>query len=561
MLFCAVNPEFKLADYIYARYKQKNIESSDKLCGGMKRYSTGALTREQRTRQQELYHKQSVYDYVIMGTGMAALAVGALLANDGAKVCLLEAHDIPGGYAHTFKMNNFLFCAQVHYIWGCKQGQAIDKLLKKLGLDAEITFEQLNPEGYDQIILPDGIRVKTPYGFQNFAKNIDAIYPGNRKSLQKFFSVLEKLNLEMGQLPEKIRWWNYLTDSYKYLTLIKYRKKTVQDLFDECQFPQPIQAILSANAGDLMSPPKELSLLAYAGLVCGYNSGSYYPTKHFKFYIDRLAQFITDQPGCHIFYETEVKEIVTTKEKVQCVRAGDDKVFNANCYICNMDPQISSKLIGREKFPKRYLPPLSYDYTQSSFFVYLGVKGIDLADYGFGNHNTWHLEQWDMNASWRDTRENCYERPWIFMSTPTLHSSHPGIAPGGCQILEFGTVANYDYFKKLQEANPAAYRKEKHALAERMLTIIEQKHIPGLSKQIALKVVGTPTTNADFCFAPCGNAYGSVMSPANMGLGRLKAATPWPNLFWCNASSGFASIYGTTLTGINLYSKLTGNYF
>lgn len=526
----------------------------------MKKHSTGALTKEQHAHQDELYRQQHSYDTLIIGTGMAALTVGALLAHSGYRVCLLEAHDIPGGYAHTFTMNDFSFCAQVHYIWGCGPGQAINNILKKIGLDKEITFERLDPDGYDQIILPDGKRIKTPNGFEKFIHNINEAYPGSEKKLEKFFSVLEKLNKEMGQLPEKIRRRDYITGSFKFLTLIRYRNKTLQDLFDECSLPAKIQAILCANAGDLMSPPEELSLLAYAGLVGGYNSGAYYPTKHFKFFIDRLAQSITDHPGCHIYYETEAAEIVIENERIHEVRTKDGKTFKAAHYICNMDPQAASKMIGKEKIPKDFLPPLSYRYTQSSFFAYLGIKGIDLRDYGFGNHNTWHLEQWNMNQSWKETRENKYDRPWLFISTPTLHSSYRGIAPDGCQILEIGTVANYDYFKHLYDTDQAAYRRKKLELSDKLLSIVEQKHVPNLFKHLALKVVGTPTTNADFCLAPFGNAYGSVMTPENMGLGRLKAETPWKNFFWCNASSGYASIYGTALTGAKLYTKLTGDH-
>ncbi len=524
----------------------------------MKRYSTGALTKEQKNSQEATYNQQHKYDYVVVGSGMAALSVSALLANDGQRVCMLEAHDVPGGYAHTFEMNDFHFCAQVHYIWGVTPDQAIGKFLEKTGLNREITFEQLNTEGYDHIILPDGKRIKTPNGFQKFAANINAVYPGHEKKVARFFHTLEKLYQEMGQLPHKIQWWNYLTDCFKFLTLARYRNKTLQDLFNECALPLEIQTILSGNAGDLMSPPEQLSLLAYAGLVCGYNSGAYYPTKHYKYFIERIAQFIAEQPGCHIYYETEVTAIVVEGNKVQEVRTRDGKVFRAENYICNMDPQAAVKMIGKEKVPSRYQKPLNYSYTQSALFVYLGVKGIDLADYGFGNHNTWHLEQWDMNQSWRDTAENKFDKPWIFMSTPTLHSNYPGIAPDGCQILEFGTVANYDIFKNLHDTSPQEYRRLKHDFSDKLLNIIEEKHVPNLSKHIALKVVGTPTTNADFCLAPYGNAYGSVMSPENMNLDRLKSESPWENLFWCNASSGYASIYGTTLTGVNLYQKLTG---
>jgi phytoene dehydrogenase-like protein len=59
-----------------------------------------------------------VYDELVIGAGMAGLTVAALLAQQGRKVLVLEAHDQPGGYAHTFAMGNYRFCAQVHYIFG-----------------------------------------------------------------------------------------------------------------------------------------------------------------------------------------------------------------------------------------------------------------------------------------------------------------------------------------------------------------------------------------------------------------------------------------------------------
>ncbi len=61
----------------------------------MKKYSTGALTPEQHAMQEARYQQKKKYDYLIIGTGMAGLVVGALLANSGKRVCLLEAHDVP----------------------------------------------------------------------------------------------------------------------------------------------------------------------------------------------------------------------------------------------------------------------------------------------------------------------------------------------------------------------------------------------------------------------------------------------------------------------------------
>jgi len=88
----------------------------------VKRHSTTALSKDEHAKQDARFAQGHKYDYVIIGTGNSAITVGALLANAGKKVCMLEAHDIPGGYAQNFKMGDYYFCAQIHYIWGVWKG-------------------------------------------------------------------------------------------------------------------------------------------------------------------------------------------------------------------------------------------------------------------------------------------------------------------------------------------------------------------------------------------------------------------------------------------------------
>ena len=76
--------------------------------------------------------KNIIPDYLVIGSGLAALSASALLVKAGYKVTMLEAHTAAGGYAHTFEVDHFQFCAQVHYIWGCAPGQTIYEFLKKL---------------------------------------------------------------------------------------------------------------------------------------------------------------------------------------------------------------------------------------------------------------------------------------------------------------------------------------------------------------------------------------------------------------------------------------------
>ena len=81
-------------------------------------------------------------DYLIVGSGLSALVFGALMANSGKTVQILEAHEYPGGFGHTFTMaKKYKFNAQFHYVWDCGPGQLVDRVLKKLDLNKDATYE------------------------------------------------------------------------------------------------------------------------------------------------------------------------------------------------------------------------------------------------------------------------------------------------------------------------------------------------------------------------------------------------------------------------------------
>ena len=84
-----------------------------------------------RAELRKEHDPQARIDIVIIGAGMAGLTVAALLAADGRKVLVVEAHDTPGGYAHTFAMGDYRFCAQVHYIFGCGEGETVHEVLRR----------------------------------------------------------------------------------------------------------------------------------------------------------------------------------------------------------------------------------------------------------------------------------------------------------------------------------------------------------------------------------------------------------------------------------------------
>lgn len=503
------------------------------------------------------------YDYVIIGAGMGGLAAGALLAKSGARVAVLEAHEYPGGCCHTFPMGKYRFCAAVHYIFSCGEGEPVHNVLRKLGLQDRITFERLDPEGYDHFSCPsEGLRFKIPNGLGKWSERLSAQFPEERPQIRRFFQRIQRLWDELQEIPDAPTWRELITAPLTLPNVLRYRRATLQQLFDSLHLSRPVQAILSTQLGDLGLPPNQVSLLIYAALVSRYGDGAYYPTEHFSTFIDAFAEVIRSAPGCTLSLSTEITGARMKAGRLEAVVSADGREFAAKNFICNADPRWFVELVGKDHFAPGFLKQVSYEYSAASFSVYLGVRGIDLRDHGFGNWNVWHYPHLDVNAAYQAQHERDDLRdPWIFMSTPTLCSPQAKTrhAPQGEQILELITTCAYSPFEAEKTSDLRAYTRRKVDLRDRLIDIVERNYVPNLRKHLAIRVAGTPTTNREYLRGPLGNIYGSALTPANVSERRLKWRSSVENLFFTGASAAFPSIGGTVSGAATLYSALTGD--
>jgi phytoene dehydrogenase-like protein len=506
---------------------------------------------------------QAHFDYVVVGAGMGGLTVGSLLARAGARVAVLEAHEYPGGCCHTFPMGDYQFCAAVHYIFSCGEGEPVYNLVHKLGLGDKIAFERLDPEGYDHFSCPSAdLRFRIPNGLPKWCERLCDRFPSEAVAIRRFFSIIGALSVQVRRLPDRLSARALLRAAIDVPHVLRYRRSTLQDLFDKLHLSATVQAILSTQLGDVGLPPNQVSLLIYVALVSSYAGGAYYPKEHFKSFIEAVAGVIEDAPGCEIAYQTEVERVEISNGRVRAVITTSGREVRGDTFICNADPEWFVGAAGRQHFPSRFLRRIDYDYSASSFSIYLGVRGIDLREHGFGNWNVWHYPSLDINATYaaQHERDNL-DNPWLFMSTPTLCSPSAATrhAPAGEQILEVITTCAYEPFRRLQAADRKSYTKRKVAVRDRILSLVEDNYVPGLRKNLGIRFAGTPTTNRQYLWAPQGNIYGSNLSPQNVDASRLKSDSPIANLFFTGASAAFPSIGGTVAGGARLYTDLTGD--
>ncbi|MBH8554761.1 NAD(P)/FAD-dependent oxidoreductase [Nostocaceae cyanobacterium CENA357] len=503
-------------------------------------------------------------DYLIVGSGLSALVFGSLMAKAGKKVQILEAHEHPGGFGHTFTMaKKYKFNAQLHYVWDCGEGQTVNRVLKQLDLDKEVTFNRYDPDGFDHMRMP-GYSLDIPSESQELIQRLSNLFPQDAEQIRKFVLEVKKTSEGVKKLSPPIVPGELFKNFGEVFCAITYLNSTLQDVFDKFKLPKEAQTLLALQWPDFLLPPNQLSFYAWVILFTSYQQGAFYPTQHFEHVINSLVEVIQENGG-EILLNLEVTSFTLTNKTITGVQAIDKithqtRDFTGETIICNIDPQKAAHMIGVKNFSRTVRNKLNYEYSPSNYMAYCVVKDIDLRDYGFGKWNTFHTGHEDLNQAFYQMYEkHDFSNPSFAITTPTLITEDQSDCPEGCQIVEFLTVANYDYFKNLQATNKKAYRQKKAEILDFILDTVEKNYIPNFRKYIVFKITGSPTTNERFCWCPRGNSYGSNLTPRNMGIGRLNYKTSLKNFYFCNASSGYPGFAPTFWTGAILYQKLSGD--
>jgi phytoene desaturase len=456
------------------------------------------------------------YDAVVIGAGNAGLTAATALQRGGSKTLLLERHNIPGGCATSFVRGDYEFEVALHQLSGLGTEDRpfiMRKVFASLGVMDKVEFVQ-ESELY-RIVVPGEIDYTLPASWSGLRKKLQADFPSESDSLERFMKLCEKITLESFMMLSKAR----KSNDEKVLqascpNYIKYGMRSAKEVLDEHFNDEKLKTILAAYWCYIGLPPSDIPFPDLAIMIYAYAA---FKPWHIKGGSQAMSSALLEsfmEAGGEVRFNCGAEKILTHGDKVRGVITEHGDEVHCSAVVSNASSIITyNELLDHDK------PPIAVqeDFKSrrmgtSAFVIYMGLDctpeqlGVTAASNflcSTQNENQVHdgMQTMDTPVSGMLTCYNFDDRSF---------------APEGKSIVSLVCLQYGDLWKNIPEEQ---YAQTKYDYAEKLLDLVAQT-FPRIRDHIEELEVATPLTMMRYLNTPDGAIYGFKQNPQDSELFR-----------------------------------------
>jgi phytoene dehydrogenase-like protein len=499
------------------------------------------------------------YDAIIIGSGLGGLSCAAAFARQGFKPLVIEQHDKPGGYATAFnRPGGFRFDVSLHST-SVGERNGVYNLIQGFPEITEPEF-LLHPSLFRAIYPEHDVRVGQR-DLPGFIKSIIALFPEEREGISGLFSDMGGLAGDIQRLSAVRGNVDMSRFAQEFPLLAQFHNKTWGDMLRGRIKDPKLGAILSSQWGYYGLPPSKLSCFYYALPFMGYlTQGGFYPRGRSQDISNAFVRFITAHGGTLLLNTTVSKILVKDGAAIGIVTT-DGKQILGRAIVSNANPYDTFRtMLSEKKLTAEYEERWKqFSVSLSCFQVFLGLKQDVVKRSGVMDSEIFIESTYDSDEAYEALLKADVEHCGIGLSL--YDNVDPRYSPEGKNTINILALQGYEPWERFEKeylaGNKEEYNKEKKRIADALIRRVEEKLLPGLSKAIEVKEIGTPLTNLRYTGHYRGAIYGWDQTVNNSGNARVGHSTPIKNLFLTGAWSRPGHGYGAVIpSGLECFGEI-----
>ncbi|MFY9580560.1 MAG: NAD(P)/FAD-dependent oxidoreductase [Gaiellaceae bacterium] len=495
----------------------------------------------------------------MIGSGLGGLVAGALLAQEGRRVLVLEKNDTFGGAVGTFQRGPLTIEGSLHELDGLDENDPKLEIIQALGLTDALElvevgdlYEMRSPVLGEPFTLPTGIEAAVSAATARFPPHATGI----RDYHERIVTLHDCLAIALRKQDERL-WWVMNTPRLPGILwpLARDLRRTLgQVLHSYFGDDEAVKLALCANLQYFTDDPDRMWFPLFAAGQASYQIGGGHYVKGGSSRLSEHLVSLIRAAGGNAQTQRRVTRILFDERGIAGVEhvaaAGDGADLDgsresARSIFGSAAPhQLATMLPAQRR--AAFMKP--YARRPVSLTLWTLALGFDRkpSEFGVRSYSTWIFPDWMKSLD-----EMSQSGP-LFGDAPAgrlphfVFADYSLIDSGLPSPPYFASVGGLDLIENWEGLDAAGEQERKERWTDAILEVLDRE-FPGLAGAAVHRVLMNARNNEKYLNTPRGAIYGFAPQPPRMRY--FTPGTPVDGLWLASAYGGFGGYSGAILSG------------